>query len=199
MPTTDEGKKRMVKEVEYMTKTLNCLDGVQPWHFTAMKVLERELDIEEEEELDPCDDGAAQSDGESDEKKETDANECASAHPRVENLTSSSCESSNNDPLPDMSPTSDETHSNGEERIDDIQSNGNENDTPIEMSPSLDKVPPAIAPDADPSYQAEDVTDQVSSENVLPVQNNSSIAEQEVNTLDSEQPVVEQTASNDLI
>lgn len=65
MPTTDNGKRRMVEEVEHMTTTLNCLDGVHPWHFTAMKVLQRELDIEEDEP-------DLQSDAETDEKKETD-------------------------------------------------------------------------------------------------------------------------------
>lgn len=45
MPATDDGKLQMITEVEYMTKTLNGLAGVQPWNFTAMNILERELDI----------------------------------------------------------------------------------------------------------------------------------------------------------
>jgi vacuolar protein sorting-associated protein 54 len=45
MPSTDEGKLQMIKEVEYMARTLNGLLGVQPWNFTATKVLEQELDV----------------------------------------------------------------------------------------------------------------------------------------------------------
>ena len=58
MPTTDEGKLQMIKEVEYMSKTMNGLTGATPWNFTAMKILEQELEIvrepdpvEEEETL----------------------------------------------------------------------------------------------------------------------------------------------------
>lgn len=51
MPTTEEGKRRMVKEIDHMTKTLNSLAGVQPWHFMTVKVIQRELDIEEEETM----------------------------------------------------------------------------------------------------------------------------------------------------
>ena len=43
-PTTDEGKKRMLLEVEMTIKNLNELPGVRPWEFTAMSVLEQELD-----------------------------------------------------------------------------------------------------------------------------------------------------------
>ena len=56
MPSTDEGKLQMIKEVEYMSKTLNGLTGVQPWNFTAMKILEQELDITretDEQEVEP--------------------------------------------------------------------------------------------------------------------------------------------------
>jgi len=45
MPTTDDGKLQMIKEVEYMARTMNGLPGVEPWNFTAMKILEQELDI----------------------------------------------------------------------------------------------------------------------------------------------------------
>ncbi|KAL7497030.1 hypothetical protein ACHAWT_005179 [Skeletonema menzelii] len=45
MPATDDGKIRMIKEVQYVTGALNCLPGVLPWKFTALKVLEQELDI----------------------------------------------------------------------------------------------------------------------------------------------------------
>lgn len=48
MPTTDEGKLRMILEIEYMSRTLNSLKGVQPWTFMAMSVLERELEIKRE-------------------------------------------------------------------------------------------------------------------------------------------------------
>lgn len=43
-PTTDEGKNRMLLEVEMTTKNLNELPGVRPWEFTTMSVLEQELD-----------------------------------------------------------------------------------------------------------------------------------------------------------
>lgn len=43
-PTTEDGKLRMILEVEYTTKKLNSLAGVLPWDFTAMTVLERKLD-----------------------------------------------------------------------------------------------------------------------------------------------------------
>ena len=44
-PLTDEGKRRMVLEVSYTTKTLNALSGVHPWDFTAMTVLGRKVDF----------------------------------------------------------------------------------------------------------------------------------------------------------
>jgi len=45
LPQTDDGKRRMVLEVEAMSNALNRLSGVQPWDFSAMKVLEKKLDI----------------------------------------------------------------------------------------------------------------------------------------------------------
>lgn len=39
-PTTDEGKRRLLLEAEAMTKNLNGLEGVQPWDFSAVNVLE---------------------------------------------------------------------------------------------------------------------------------------------------------------
>ncbi|OEU16266.1 Vps54-domain-containing protein, partial [Fragilariopsis cylindrus CCMP1102] len=44
-PSTDDGKHRLLLEVEYTTKTLNSLNGVHPWDFTAMNVLERRIDF----------------------------------------------------------------------------------------------------------------------------------------------------------
>jgi Vps54-like protein len=44
LPKTDEGKKRLLLELEMMATTLNGLEGVQPWEFTAVHVLERRLD-----------------------------------------------------------------------------------------------------------------------------------------------------------
>jgi Vps54-like protein len=44
LPRTDEGKKRLLLELEMMATTLNGLEGVQPWEFTAVHVLERRLD-----------------------------------------------------------------------------------------------------------------------------------------------------------
>ena len=70
MPLTDNGKIRMIKEVQYITGALNCLPGVLPWKFTAMKVLEQELDIiviqSEPEDVPQEEEDVA------DEKKETD-------------------------------------------------------------------------------------------------------------------------------
>ena len=50
MPLSDDGKLQMIREVEYMSRTLNSLSGVQPWNFTATKILEQELDITREGE-----------------------------------------------------------------------------------------------------------------------------------------------------
>lgn len=44
LPTTDEGKKQMLLEVQTTTKNLNGLSGVRPWDFSAVGVLEQELD-----------------------------------------------------------------------------------------------------------------------------------------------------------
>ena len=46
LPTTDPGKHQMLVEVEKMTTSLNSLPGVRPWEFTAIRVLERQLDYE---------------------------------------------------------------------------------------------------------------------------------------------------------
>jgi vacuolar protein sorting-associated protein 54 len=43
-PKTDEGKERMLIEVDIMTEKLNGLEGVQPWDFTAVNVLEKKLE-----------------------------------------------------------------------------------------------------------------------------------------------------------
>lgn len=43
-PQTDKGKERMLIEVGIMTEQLNGLDGVQPWDFTVVNVLERKLE-----------------------------------------------------------------------------------------------------------------------------------------------------------
>jgi vacuolar protein sorting-associated protein 54 len=43
-PSTDDGKRRLILEVEFTTKKLNGLQGVLPWDFTAMTVLERKLE-----------------------------------------------------------------------------------------------------------------------------------------------------------
>lgn len=91
MPTTEYGKRRMVSEVDHMTKTLNCLDGVQPWHFTATKVLERELDIEEEEpeeDYPSSPENVCASGVDDDEKKETEEEEAQQGgtfEPQAEN------------------------------------------------------------------------------------------------------------------
>jgi vacuolar protein sorting-associated protein 54 len=44
LPSTDEGKKRMLLEVKTTTQNLNELAGVRPWDFSAVGVLEQELD-----------------------------------------------------------------------------------------------------------------------------------------------------------
>jgi len=43
-PVTDDGKKRMLMEVEGLAHTLNSLQGVRPWDFGAIKVLQGKLD-----------------------------------------------------------------------------------------------------------------------------------------------------------
>lgn len=50
MPSTDDGKLQMIKEVGFMATTLNSLEGVQPWNFTATKILEQELDVRRDSE-----------------------------------------------------------------------------------------------------------------------------------------------------
>jgi vacuolar protein sorting-associated protein 54 len=49
-PETVEGKRRFLLEVECMTQNLNRMNGVHPWDFTAIQVLERKLDYELEPE-----------------------------------------------------------------------------------------------------------------------------------------------------
>jgi vacuolar protein sorting-associated protein 54 len=46
LPTTDKGKQRFLLEVVQTTKSLNALNGVHPWDFTAMTVLERKMDFQ---------------------------------------------------------------------------------------------------------------------------------------------------------
>jgi len=43
-PSTDDGKRRLLIEVAHTIQTLNSLNGVHPWDFTAMNVLERKID-----------------------------------------------------------------------------------------------------------------------------------------------------------
>lgn len=45
-PTTNEGKHRLLLEVECMTNILNGLPGVLPWDFTAISFLERKLEYQ---------------------------------------------------------------------------------------------------------------------------------------------------------
>ena len=51
-PSTDEGKKHMLLEMEMTTKNLNELAGVRPWDFSAMGVLEQELDYKLQPRID---------------------------------------------------------------------------------------------------------------------------------------------------
>ena len=44
-PTTNSGKYRLLEEVAHVTRNLNNLDGVHPWDFTSINVLERQLDV----------------------------------------------------------------------------------------------------------------------------------------------------------
>lgn len=44
LPTSDDGKRRMILEVQSTTTKLNELKGVVPWDFTCMRVLERKLE-----------------------------------------------------------------------------------------------------------------------------------------------------------
>lgn len=43
-PTTEEGKGRLIIEVETMTINLNGLNGVLPWDFTCTNILERQME-----------------------------------------------------------------------------------------------------------------------------------------------------------
>jgi vacuolar protein sorting-associated protein 54 len=43
-PKTDAGKHQFILEVETMTKQLNQLDGIRPWDFAIINVIERQLD-----------------------------------------------------------------------------------------------------------------------------------------------------------
>jgi vacuolar protein sorting-associated protein 54 len=45
-PSTDNGKRRLLWEVDFMTNTLNGLEGVYPWDFTIDSVLRREMEID---------------------------------------------------------------------------------------------------------------------------------------------------------
>jgi hypothetical protein len=141
MPTTDEGKRSMIEEIEYMTEFLNCLEGVQPWQFTAIKVLERELDIEIEESTTSKTEDV-QPDVESDEKKETEVEpsphtELFTTNPSTVTMTNLVHESIRPPNSPSeteaLIPIShDETIANSEIIIDAIQPNGKENDVSIE-------------------------------------------------------------------
>jgi len=124
MPCTNEGKIRMIKEVELMAKTLNSLSGVHPWNFTAPKVLEQELDIRIKP---PASDGVFDSSSEtkSDEKKDVDGEDIVpvgSSDSTCRQIESSSendlfvsepgdskshrSESENVNPIPDMNDSS---------------------------------------------------------------------------------------------
>ncbi|KAL7490244.1 hypothetical protein ACHAW6_015999 [Cyclotella cf. meneghiniana] len=162
MPTSDNGKRRMIKEVEYMTTTLNCLTGVQPWHFTATKVLAQELDIDEEESMLPrLDDRAVTSESESDEKKEMEAEvgRPSNDFPEPRDMNSSQADVEENAdykvqdchpssmPMfanPPLSSTNHALQSNGETTIDEIEANGIEDTKQLEMKidseHSLDEV-----------------------------------------------------------
>lgn len=72
LPSSDDGKRRLILEVESMTEKLNGLKGVLPWDFTCTNVLERKLDYVLKKESgnadpDPTDDGKVH-DGEAQEK-----------------------------------------------------------------------------------------------------------------------------------
>ena len=43
-PKTNEGKRQFLCEIEAMTKILNGLEGVRPWDFAAINVIERQLE-----------------------------------------------------------------------------------------------------------------------------------------------------------
>lgn len=45
LPTTDEGKHRLLLEVDVTTRNLNSLEGVRPWEFTISTVLGKHLEI----------------------------------------------------------------------------------------------------------------------------------------------------------
>lgn len=45
-PVTDAGKKRLLNEVEAVTMSLNALEGVFPWDFSAVSVLSKKLEFD---------------------------------------------------------------------------------------------------------------------------------------------------------
>jgi vacuolar protein sorting-associated protein 54 len=45
-PTTDAGKKRLLDEVDSVTRSLNALEGVFPWDFSTVTVLAKKLEVE---------------------------------------------------------------------------------------------------------------------------------------------------------
>jgi vacuolar protein sorting-associated protein 54 len=68
-PSSDDGKCRLIMEVETMTIKLNGLNGVLPWDFTCTNVLERKLDYTLKKDPTPTEDEPTPSvnDGQEDE------------------------------------------------------------------------------------------------------------------------------------
>jgi hypothetical protein len=155
MPTSNEGKRRLVREVEYMTKTLNCLAGVQPWHFTAMKVLEQELDIEEEESTllqsdekkeaddnppvsnDSPESSSAASPLLNSESKQLTEPSSAASPPVVEQLIDVATDAKTTDQQnPDSADPPSVSPLNGDTDVEEAQMNGKENAKPLEIKDS---------------------------------------------------------------
>jgi len=62
-PITDDGKKRLIVEVQSMTVKLNGLEGVLPWDFTCTNVLESKLDYKLVTEAVPNSENTEQANG----------------------------------------------------------------------------------------------------------------------------------------
>ena len=69
-PKTDDGKRRLLLEVDVMTNNLNGLDGVRPWEFTLTFILGKLLEIR----VDPADPPAVEQDSEGTGNADSDTN-----------------------------------------------------------------------------------------------------------------------------
>ena len=141
MPTSDNGKIRMIKEVHFMTCKMNCLPGVLPWNFTAVKVLEQELDITV---IQPEPEDVQQEEVEGEEDEQEDNDDGASSHPvdsdPTDNIEGKEDGAENDS---DSLPTNGESSiSSAEKKAATItEEHGESTDTHVETSNNKSEVP----------------------------------------------------------